>query len=122
MAASTVPVSPLAPPPPAADDRVGTRLFEPQVIAGPEGVLSVVEASKALGFPIHRIYVLKDVPAGAHRGGHGHRALRQGFVALRGQVRLSVSRKGAAFDHTLTAGGPGVLVPQGCWRDLDDFS
>src|SRR3546814_18208869 len=60
----------------------------------PNGILGVAEVSKHIGFPIHRAYYIRDVPAGQSRGAHGHRALRQCFLCLRGRVRLSISRGG----------------------------
>src|ERR1700744_5996225 len=48
------------------------RMIPLQTIPMANGVLGVAEVSKHIGFPVHRAYYIKDVPAGATRGGHGH--------------------------------------------------
>ena len=89
----------------------------------PNGILGVAEVSKHIGFPVHRAYYIRDVPAGQSRGGHGHRALRQCFLCLRGSVQLSVSGGGATEvvePLAAVAGRGGWSL--GCWRDLSHFS
>src|SRR5882672_4588287 len=65
-----------------------------QTIPMPNGVLGVAEVSKHIGFPVHRAYYIREVPTGESRGGHGHRALRQCFLCLRGSATLSVAKGG----------------------------
>jgi dTDP-3-amino-3,4,6-trideoxy-alpha-D-glucose transaminase len=97
-------------------------LVELQTIPMPNGILGVAEVSKHIGFPVHRAYYIRDVPAGAGRGGHGHRALRQCFLCLRGSVRLSVSKGGVTEVVELNRPSQAAVVGAGCWRDLSDFS
>ena len=42
------------------------------------GTLSVFEGSHDVPFDIKRIYYIHGAPKGTHRGGHAHKALRQG--------------------------------------------
>ena len=88
----------------------------------PNGILGVAEVSKHVGFPVHRAYYIRDVPPGQSRGGHGHRALRQCFLCLRGSVRLTVSGSGASQMVELTRPSQAAVVGAGCWRDLSHFS
>ena len=74
------------------------------------GNLSVVEEFKNVPFHIARAYWLYDVPAGAMRGGHAHKRLKQLLIALSG-----------SFTVTLDA-GHGLLIETGIWRTIDDFS
>jgi dTDP-3-amino-3,4,6-trideoxy-alpha-D-glucose transaminase len=108
----------------SAADRAGKliSLVELQTIPMPNGILGVAEVSQHIGFPVHRAYYIRDVPAGESRGGHGHRALRQCFLCLRGSVRLSVSRAGVTDVVELTRPSQAAVVGAGCWRDLSDFS
>ncbi|HEX7761768.1 MAG TPA: DegT/DnrJ/EryC1/StrS family aminotransferase [Caulobacteraceae bacterium] len=98
------------------------RFVDLQLIPAPGGNIAVAEVSKHVGFPIHRAYVLSDVPAGGTRGAHGHRDLRQAFICLRGSVLLSLSKRGKTVETRLSKGGPAAVVAAGCWRDLSEFS
>jgi dTDP-3-amino-3,4,6-trideoxy-alpha-D-glucose transaminase len=98
------------------------RMVDLQNIPMPNGVLGVAEVSKHIGFPVHRIYYLMDVPAGQGRGGHGHKALRQCFLCLRGSASLTVSKDGVSETVRLGKKYEACVVDAGCWRDLSDFS
>lgn len=98
------------------------RLIPLQTIPMPNGVLGVAEVSKHIGFPVHRAYYIKEVPAGDSRGGHGHKALRQCFLCLRGSALLTVAKDGRSESVRLGATPQAAVVGAGCWRDLSDFS
>ncbi|MBW8815708.1 MAG: DegT/DnrJ/EryC1/StrS family aminotransferase [Caulobacterales bacterium] len=98
------------------------KLVELQTIPMPNGILGVAEVSKHIGFPVHRAYYIRDVPTGHGRGSHGHRALRQCFLCLRGSVRLSITKDGRTEVVELNRPNQAAVVPAGCWRDLSDFS
>ncbi len=98
------------------------RLVELQAIPMPNGILGVAEVSKHIGFPVHRAYYIRDVPAGQSRGGHGHKVLRQCFLCLRGSARLTVTKGGVTHTVLLHRPSEAVVVGAGCWRDLSDFS
>jgi|KBSSwiStaDraftv2_1062776.scaffolds.fasta_scaffold14127_2 dTDP-3-amino-3,4,6-trideoxy-alpha-D-glucose transaminase len=97
------------------------RLIDLQLIPMPNGVLGVAEVSKHIGFAVHRMYFIKDVPPRQGRGGHGHKALRQCFVCLRGSVDLVVTKDGVTERLHLTD-TQAAVVDAGCWRDLNDFT
>lgn len=103
-----------------ADDLV--QLVELQTIPMPNGILGVAEVSKHIGFPVHRAYYIRDVPAGQSRGAHGHKALRQCFLCLRGSVTLAITRGGRTRTVRLERPSEAAVVAAGCWRDLSDFS
>jgi dTDP-3-amino-3,4,6-trideoxy-alpha-D-glucose transaminase len=88
----------------------------------PNGVLGVAEVSKHIGFPVHRAYYIKEVPTGQSRGGHGHRALSQCFLCLRGGVTLTVAKGGREQTVRLGHKPQAAIVAAGAWRDLSDFS
>ncbi|HEY2753267.1 DegT/DnrJ/EryC1/StrS family aminotransferase [Phenylobacterium sp.] len=98
------------------------RLVELQTIPMPNGILGVAEVSTHIGFPVHRAYYIRDVPTGQSRGAHGHKALRQCFLCLRGSVSLSISKNGVTETVRLSRPSQAAVVPAGCWRDLSDFS
>ncbi len=98
------------------------RLVELQTIPMPNGILGVAEVSRHIGFPVHRAYYIRDVPTGEGRGSHGHRALRQCFLCLRGSFKLTISKAGRTETVELNRPNQAAVVPAGCWRDLSDFS
>lgn len=98
------------------------KLVDLQTIPMPNGILGVAEVSKHIGFPVHRVYYIRDVPTGSGRGSHGHKALRQCFLCLRGSVSLKITRDGRTDVVQLDRPSQAAVVPAGCWRDLSDFS
>lgn len=97
-----------------------------QIIAIPKieerrGNLSVIE-NNTVPFDIKRVYYLYDVPAGAERGGHAHKNLRQFLVALSGS--FDVVLKDGKKEQIITLNKPyeGLLINAGIWRELQNFS
>ncbi|MFN3584558.1 DegT/DnrJ/EryC1/StrS family aminotransferase [Phenylobacterium sp.] len=100
----------------------GVRLVPLQTIPMANGILGVAEVSKHIGFPVHRAYYIRDVPEGSSRGSHGHKALRQCFLCLRGSFQLSITKNGHTEIVTLDRPDLAAVVEPGCWRDLSHFS
>lgn len=69
-----------------------------------------------------RIYVLKNVPDFAKRGGHAHKELKQIFFCLQGSFRITVSNGVSKESFILSQDNPGILLESGLWRELYDFS
>lgn len=97
-----------------------------QIIAIPKiedrrGNLSVIE-NDTVPFDIKRVYYLYDVPAGAERGGHAHKSLRQFLVALSGSFEVVL--KDGKKEQIVTLNKPyeGLLINAGVWRELQNFS
>ena len=90
-------------------------------IHDPRGNLSVIEKN-ILPFEIKRVYYLYYVPAGAERGGHAHTRLQQFLVALSGS--FDVVLKDGKVENIVTLNKPfeGLLINQGIWRELRNFS
>ena len=64
------------------------RLIDLPRIQDPRGNLTFIEGSRHVPFDIRRVYYLYDVPGGAERGAHGHKALHQLVVAMSGSFDL----------------------------------
>lgn len=90
-------------------------------IEDPRGNLSVIE-KEVVPFQIKRVYYLYDVPAGAERGGHAHKKLQQFLVALAGS--FDVILNDGKVEKTVTLNKPfeGLLITNGIWRELKNFS
>jgi hypothetical protein len=106
-------------PPLSIDD---CRLIELPVVQNPQGNLTFIEERRHVPFPIARVYYLYDVPGGAVRGGHAHRALEQLIVPIGGRFDVIVDdgaeRRRIALDNPRV----GLYMPRLIWRELEDFS
>ena len=87
-----------------------------------KGDISVVENGKEVPFDVKRIYYLYDVPGGADRGGHAHKALYQLIVAASGAFTVTLDDGTNKKAFTLNRPYQGLLVKPGIWRTLTDFS
>lgn len=90
-------------------------------IEDPRGNLSFIEKD-LVPFDIKRVYYLYDVPAGAERGGHAHKKLQQFLVALSGSFEVVLNN--GKQEQTITLNKPyeGLLIQNGVWRELKNFS
>lgn len=90
-------------------------------IEDPRGNLSFIEKD-LVPFDIKRVYYLYDVPAGAERGGHAHKKLQQFLVALSGSFEVILNN--GKQEQTITLNKPyeGLLIQNGVWRELKNFS
>lgn len=86
------------------------------------GNLSVVEEFKNVPFHIARAYWLYDVPAGAIRGGHAHKRLKQLLIALSGSFTVTLDDGYEKRKILLNRPYQGLLIETGIWRTIDDFS
>jgi dTDP-4-dehydrorhamnose 3,5-epimerase-like enzyme len=86
------------------------------------GNLSFIEENRQLPFKIKRVYYLYDVPAGATRGGHAHKALHQMVIALSGSFEIVVDDGYEKNSFFVNRPHYGVYIPPKIWRELTNFS
>ena len=103
------------------------KVGDAKIIAIPKiedrrGNLSVVEEFKNVPVHIARAYWLYDVPAGAMRGGHAHKRLKQLLIALSGSFSVTLDDGHEKRKILLNRPYPGLLIETGIWRTIDDFS
>ncbi len=83
-----------------------------------KGKLNVLE----LPFEINRIYTISLANQDTVRGMHGHKKLKQIFLAQSGSFSINlndgINNNQFRLDNPETA----LFVPQGFWRELQDFS
>lgn len=99
-----------------------SRLIDFPRINDPRGNLTFVEGSRHIPFDIKRIYYLYDVPGGAERGAHGHRALHQVVIAMSGSFDITLDDGYQKKRFHLNRSYYGLYVPPMMWRELDNFS
>jgi len=98
------------------------RMLDLPVVAEPRGNLTFVESGRQVPFSIERVYYLYDVPSGAERGGHAHRALHQVLIAMSGGFDVHVDDGTARATHHLNRPNVGLYLPPMTWREIDNFS
>lgn len=85
------------------------------------GNLSVIEGN-AVPFELKRVYYLYDVPSGATRGGHSHINQQELLVALGGSFDVILNDGCEQKTVTLNKPNVGLLIVNGIWRELQNFS
>ncbi|CAM3522242.1 sugar 3,4-ketoisomerase [Flavobacterium saliperosum] len=90
-------------------------------IEDPRGNLSVIEKD-VLPFEMKRVYYLYDVPSGAERGGHSHKEQQEFLVALSGSFDVILNDGHEEQTVTLNKPFEGLLIANGIWRELKNFS
>ena len=85
------------------------------------GKLSVVEKN-IIPFSIKRVYYLYDVPSDSYRGGHAHKKLLQFMIPLSGSFEVLLDDGVNKKKIMLNKPDKGLLIPQGIWREMDNFS
>ena len=94
----------------------------PKIIdAKRRGNLCVIE-NAVLPYKVERVYYLFDVPSDASRGGHSHIKCQEFLVALSGSFDVVVKDGKNTKTITLNKPDKGLLIVDGIWRELDNFS
>lgn len=86
------------------------------------GNLSVIEELKDIPFKIERAYWIYDVPGGEARGGHAYRKNQEFIVALSGSFDVILDDGKERKTYPLNRSYYGLYVPEGIWREMNNFS
>jgi dTDP-3-amino-3,4,6-trideoxy-alpha-D-glucose transaminase len=98
------------------------KLIEIKSFSDSRGALSVVEASKEIGFSCQRVYWLYDISDDKSRGHHAHKELSQFMFAASGSCSITLKGHGKTHTFKLDRKNQGLLIPPGYWREIADFS
>lgn len=98
------------------------KIFDLPKISDPRGNLTFVEGGNQVPFDIQRVYYLYDVPGGAERGGHAHKALHQLIIAMSGSFDVLIDDGKNKKRIHLNRSYSGLYVCPMIWRELDNFS
>lgn len=88
----------------------------------PRGNLTFIESGRHIPFDIQRVYYLYDVPGGAQRGGHGHKALHQFITAMSGSFDIHLDDGHSKKTVHMNRSYYGLYVCPMIWREIDNFS
>ncbi len=97
------------------------RMIDVACHGDPRGNLFAFEEASPLPFRPVRVFIIADVPAGAHRARH-ELSCDQFLWMLDGSCRALVKVDGQELPMALAARGPGLYLPKGVWLDLHDFA
>lgn len=98
------------------------RIIQLPKISDPRGNLTFIEGTRHVPFDIKRVYYLYDVPGGAERAGHAHKALEQFLVAISGSFDVLVDDGREKRRYHLNRSYYGLYIPPLVWRKIDNFS
>jgi len=98
------------------------NILELPRIGDPRGNLTFVEGGKHIPFDIRRVYYLYDVPGGAERGGHAHKALHQLIIAMSGSFDIQLDDGFGKKTIHMNRSYKGLYVCPMIWREIDNFS
>ena len=86
------------------------------------GNLSFAEQNNHIPFEIKRTYWIYDVPGGENRGGHAFVQTEEFIIALSGSFDVIVDDGVNKRTFTLNRSYYGLYIPNGLWRELNNFS
>jgi len=98
------------------------KIIELPKISDPRGNLTFIEGMQHIPFEIRRVYYTYDVPGGADRGGHAHKALHQLIIAMSGSFDVNLDDGHKKKKFHLNRSYQGLYICPMIWRDLDNFS
>lgn len=98
------------------------NIIELPKIGDPRGNLTFVESGRHIPFDIRRVYYLYDMPGGAERGGHAHKALHQLIIAMSGSFDIHLDDGYEKKTIHMNRSYYGLYVCPMIWREIDNFS
>ena len=98
------------------------RIIQLPKILNAAGCITFVESDRHIPFDIQRVYYLYDVPGGATRGGHAHKALHQLIIAMSGSFDVLVDDGSQRKRFHMNRSYYGLYICPLIWRELDNFS
>lgn len=90
-------------------------------ISDPRGNLTFIEQTRHAPFEIMRVFFLYDVPTGANRGAHAHRALHQFLICLSGSFDVELDDGEEQRTIHLNRPWQGLHVPPMIWAAEVNF-
>ena len=97
------------------------KIIDLPKITDPRGNLSVIESGVQIPFDIKRVFYLYDVPTGADRGAHAHKALHQFLICLSGSFDVSLDDGTQKKIVHLNRPWQGLHIPPMIWAAEINF-
>lgn len=100
----------------------GCRFVELPRIADARGALSFVEGGAHLPFDIARVFYMYELPQGAQRGAHAHRAASVALFMLAGSCTVLLDDGRAQRTVRVERPQRGLLIGPRVWHTLENFA
>jgi WxcM-like, C-terminal len=97
-------------------------LIELPLRSDPRGNLVFAQQGDHIPFPVKRIFYIYDVPEGASRAGHAHRAQHQCLILLSGSCTVKIDDGAGRSQIVLNSPRTALHVPPLTWIDIESFS
>ncbi len=98
------------------------RIISLPKVHDPRGNLTFVESERHIPFEFKRVYYLYDVPGGAERAGHAHKALKQFLIAMSGSFDVVLDDGTTKHRFQLNRSYYGLYIGPMIWREIENFS
>ncbi len=98
------------------------KLVDLPTIKDSRGNLTFIETEKHVPFNIKRVYYVSNIPEGAERGGHAHKALLQLIVAVNGSFDINIDDGYSKKTIHLNRSDRGLFLCPMIWREINNFS
>lgn len=85
------------------------------------GNLNFLHGGSDIPFEIKRIFYMYDIPENTERGGHAHKEIWQGLIALQGSFEFIADTGNAQTSFHLNTPDQILAVPPGTWGSLKQF-
>jgi len=82
------------------------------------GNLCFLEGERDFPFQVKRVYFIHSEKAGAHRGFHAHKSLKQVLVCLFGEIKIILDDGNNKAEVLLNEPTRGLLLPEMIWREM----
>ena len=103
-------------------NRMTARIIDLPKFLDARGNLSFAEPNSHVPFEIQRTYWVYDVPGGEASGGHAFFDTKESIIALSGSFDVIVDDGKEKKTFHLNRSYYGLYIPQGMWREMDNFS
>jgi len=97
---------------------MGVKRLTFPVSSDARGSLTFGQYPQHLPFEPKRFFVIRGVPEGSIRGGHGHRKLERVLMSVSGSCQLKVDDGRSREQFTLDAPEVGIYLPPLVWGSL----
>ena len=92
------------------------------LIEDDRGSLVFAEVEQLLPFTPQRFFVIHSVPSSQIRGEHAHKELHEFVVALKGSVKITITKNEEERRFVLDNPTMGLHIPPMTWRILSEYS
>jgi len=92
------------------------------VVREESGALGVLEYAKDFDFNVKRVFFLRNIACGEHRGFHSHKDLKQLVICLHGTFVIKLDNGIEIKEFEMEADNTCLYLDGKVWREMHSFS